>query len=678
MSQNLLRHETSPYLLQHKDNPVHWRPWGPEALAEARRLGRPILLSVGYAACHWCHVMAHESFEDAPTAALMNDLFIPIKVDREERPDIDLIYQSALALLGEHGGWPLTMFLTPQGEPFWGGTYFPSTARYGRPAFADVLRRVADVHAGESETITHNVAALRNGLARIAQPTAGGILSLAALDTAARTALGAVDLVQGGTHGAPKFPQPGFFRFLWRSFRRTADEALRAAVTTTLDALCQGGIYDHLGGGFARYSTDPHWLVPHFEKMLYDNAQILELLAEAWQTTRSPLYAVRARQTVDWLMRDMRAFAGNGPENEDFAFVSAFDADSEGVEGKYYVWSAAEIDAALGDAAAPFKTAYAVTPGGNWEGVTILNRSHAGAAPADDPGLAASRAKLLAIRAQRVPPTRDDKVLADWNGLAIAALATAGSVFDQPAWVTAAQAVFRFIEGRLTVDGRLLHSWCAGKARHAAVLDDYANLARAALALFQATADDAFLARAENWTATLDRHYWDDGEGGYFLTADDASDLITRPKTIADHAVPPGNATMVEVLARLFLLTGKTAYRDRAEALVGLFSADTPEHNAHLPTLCAAAEILAVPRQIVVVGPPTAPATAALLRAARQAAPATACLTAVAPAADLPPGHPATGKGLCDGKATAYVCIGATCGLPLTDAGALRDQLAAL
>jgi len=677
MTQNLLSRETSPYLLQHKYNPVHWRAWGPEALAEAKRLDRPILLSVGYAACHWCHVMAHESFEDDSTAAVMNQHFVNIKVDREERPDIDLIYQSALALMGERGGWPLTMFLTPDAEPFWGGTYFPATPRYGRPAFTDILRRVAEVYADETDAVRHNVAALGEGLARMAQPPAGGALDLAAIDAAARAALADVDHQRGGTLGAPKFPQPGFFRFLWRAFRRSGDAAFSDAVTATLTPLCQGGIYDHLGGGFARYSTDADWLVPHFEKMLYDNAQLLDLLAEVWRVTQSPLYAARAHETVEWLLRDMRVTDDDGS----FAFASAYDADSEGVEGKYYVWSEDEIDAVLGDLAAPFKAAYGVTPAGNWEGVTILNRSHAGTTVADDPRLLEARARLLDARSRRVPPAWDDKVLADWNGLAIAALANAGTLFGHPAWVHAARVAFAFVVRRMTdpdSPGRLFHSWRAGQARHTAVLDDYANMARAALALHQATGETAFLAHAETWTATADRHYWDAEDDGYFLTADDAGDLITRPKTIADHAVPPGNATMVEVLARLYLLTGKDAYRSRAETLIGLFSSAAPAHDARVPTLCIGAELLEAPIHIVVIGSPGDPARDDLARAAREAAPPTAALSLASPGHPFPPGHPAAGKTQRDGRATAYVCVGPVCGLPNTDAKTLRQALSAL
>ncbi|MCG8507790.1 MAG: thioredoxin domain-containing protein, partial [Rhodospirillales bacterium] len=473
--------------------------------------------------------------------------------------------------------------------------------------------------------MAHNAEALKDAMARMAQPPSGGGLDGTALDATAEAALSVIDTVKGGTHGAPKFPQPSFFRFLWRSYRRNRDIRLRDAVTTTLDAICQGGIYDHLGGGFARYSTDAEWLVPHFEKMLYDNAQILELLAEAWQETGTELYRIRARETVDWLIRDMRVWAnGDGPgTGMPFGFASAFDADSEGVEGQYYIWGQADIEALLGDRARPFIDAYGVTPKGNWEGVNILNRS---ARPelgdgAYEAGLAESRATLLAEREKRVPPTRDDKVLADWNGLTIAALANAGAIFDEPEWIDLARRVFEFICRNHTVDGRLRHSWCAGSARHPAVLDDYANLSRAALALFQATGSETYLNQAEAWVAVLDRRYWDPEGGGYYLTADDSHDLITRPKTVADNAVPPGNGTMVEVLARLYQLTGNTAYRDRADALVRIFSGTEVGHQINMPSLFMGFEMLDKPVQIVVVGDPAAPDTLALVRAAQNGAP---------------------------------------------------------
>ncbi|MEK9723471.1 MAG: thioredoxin domain-containing protein, partial [Rhodospirillaceae bacterium] len=403
----------------HKDNPVHWWPWGEEALAAARDQDKPILLSVGYAACHWCHVMAHESFEDDATADAMNALFVNIKVDREERPDVDSVYQTALAMMGEHGGWPLTMFLTPDGEPYWGGTYFPPTSRYGRPGFRDVLSSVANAYAGQQERLQTNIAQLRQGLERMARPEGGGTLTAGTLDSVATALLRAVDPMTGGTMGAPKFPQPALFQYLWRAFGRSDSPLFRDAVTLTLDNICQGGIYDHLGGGFARYSTDDMWLAPHFEKMLYDNALLIDLLTEVWRTTASPLYEVRVRETVAWAMREMTAEAGGA-----VAFASAYDADSEGEEGKFYVWEAAEIDAALGADAEAFKKTYDVTVLGNWEGRNILNRS-AGLQLGDaatEAALAQSREKLLSIREKRVWPGRDDKVLADWNGLMIAAL----------------------------------------------------------------------------------------------------------------------------------------------------------------------------------------------------------------------------------------------------------------
>ncbi len=448
---NRLSQEISPYLLQHKDNPVHWRPWGEEALAEAKREDKPILLSVGYAACHWCHVMAHESFEDDEIAALMNTLFVNIKVDREERPDLDGIYQSALALMGERGGWPLTMFLTPEGEPFWGGTYFPPSPRYGRPGFPQLLHAIAEAYRSDKTKVDTNVTALRAALAKMQAPEPGNGLSVEALDEAARFALRLIDTRHGGTAGAPKFPQPTFFRFLWRAYKRRGEAVFRDAVTVTLDAICQGGIYDHLAGGFARYSTDDVWLAPHFEKMLYDNALLVELMTEAWRETHSPLYARRIAETIDWAMSEMRVDA---PSGELFAFASALDADSEGVEGKYYVWDEAEIDAVLGADAPAFKAAYSVRPGGNWEGHTILNRTGMGL-PADDleRKLAECRARLLAVRRERIAPGRDDKVLADWNGLMIAALAEAGAVFAEAAWVEAAAKVFRFVTTHMSDGG---------------------------------------------------------------------------------------------------------------------------------------------------------------------------------------------------------------------------------
>ena len=677
MSPNLLAEETSPYLLQHKNNPVHWLPWGEAALAKAKRLDRPVLLSIGYAACHWCHVMAHESFEDPSIADLMNDLFVSIKVDREERPDIDALYQAALAMLGEQGGWPLTMFLTPDGEPFWGGTYFPPVARYGRPGFPDVLMQIAQIFREQKDKVAKNVEALRQGLNKLGAPQPGTGLTPEMLDEAAMMALRLVDPIRGGTAGAPKFPQPVFFRLLWRAWRRTKAPMFREAVVLTLDAICKGGIYDHLGGGFARYSTDAEWLAPHFEKMLYDNALLIELLTEVWRDTRSPLYAQRVRETVAWAMAEMRIDhpAGAGP----FAFASALDANSEGVEGKYYVWSAAEIDRALGDHAPAFKRTYDVRPGGNWEGHTILNLSGAPDIQAvlADEKLAASRAKLKGLRDGRVRPGRDDKVLADWNGLMMAALARAGSAFKEPAWLDAGARVFDFVVAHMQEQGRLRHVWCAGAVqRHPAIAEDYANVARGALALFEATGEERFLEQAQTWVADADKHHWDQASAGYFVSADDTTDVIARSKSINDNAVPSGNGTMVEVLARLYLLTGEEGYSARAGALVRLFSGDNPQYLLSVPGLLSGAELLQRAVQVVIVGDPNESATAALREAASDAPSPLLVLLSRQPDSPFPETHPASGKGLVGGQPAAYVCIGMTCSPPFVDAGDLRRQLA--
>ncbi len=418
--ENRLGHETSPYLLQHKHNPVDWWPWGIEALAEAKRTNKPILLSVGYAACHWCHVMAHESFEDAATAQVMNDLFVNIKVDREERPDIDQIYMSALHHLGEHGGWPLTMFLTPNGEPFWGGTYFPNTARYGKPAFVDVLREVERVFREKPKSVEQNRSTLMAQLTASAKPEGRVVIAAPDLDRAADQLLGIIDPVNGGIRGAPKFPQSMMLEFLWRAGERTNNSRCFAAADLTLARICEGGIYDHLGGGFSRYSVDERWLVPHFEKMLYDNALLLELLALAYLRSSNDLFRRRARETVAWLAREMTT-----PEG---AFCASLDADSEGEEGKFYVWSLDEVTSALGkDDAAFFAAHYDVAAEGNFEGHNILNRlKHMPRSTEDEQRLAPLREKLLSVRDKRVRPGLDDKVLADWNGLMIAALVNAG------------------------------------------------------------------------------------------------------------------------------------------------------------------------------------------------------------------------------------------------------------
>ena len=674
-SRNNLKDETSPYLLQHRDNPVHWQPWGQAALDRAKAEGKPILLSVGYAACHWCHVMAHESFESQSIADLMNQRFVSIKVDREERPDLDAIYQHALQLLGEQGGWPLTMFLTPAGEPFWGGTYFPPEPRWGRPGFPQVLTGISDLYAKEPGKITSNVEALRAPLRKLAAPEAGDDLSPEIMPRVAEGLLRAVDGLHGGIGEAPKFPQAPLFELIWRSWQRSGNPVLRDATLLTLDHICQGGIYDHLRGGFARYSTDARWLAPHFEKMLYDNALLIGLLTEAWRATRKPLYAERIAETVGWLEAEMILEQGG--------FASSLDADSEHEEGKFYVWSAAEIDALLGPRANDFKAIYDVSPAGNWEGKNILNRLKTldRLDDAAEAQLAKARAILLQARATRIRPGLDDKALADWNGMMIASLAEAAMVFEKPDWLAIARRAFDFVvTGLGAADGRLHHSFRAGKARNQGLIDDYAQMARAALALHAAISETQYLDRAKAWVGAADRYHWDAQGGGYFIAAADAEGLIIRAKQASDGPTPSGNGSMAVVLLSLFYLTGEDAYRQRAEALFKAFAGEATRNPFGHASLLTARDLFDNTLQLVIIGKRGEPATDTLLHAAARA-PAPPMVLAVIAAAgdsqrgDLAPSHPAFGKAQLDGKATAYLCRGPTCSLPMTDPDMLSRAL---
>jgi len=669
MAANQLAAETSPYLLQHKDNPVHWRAWGAEALAEAQSTGKPILLSVGYAACHWCHVMASESFENPTIAGVMNELYIPIKVDREERPDIDAIYQQALALMGEQGGWPLTMFLTPAGEPFWGGTYFPPTQRWGRPGFPEVLRGVAAHYQREPDKIAKNVQALANGLAQQSAARAGdGEIAPDLLDQIAERLAKNVDPVHGGFGQAPKFPNPSNLELLWRGWRRSGLEICRDRTLLTLDAMCQGGIYDHLGGGFARYSTDEQWLAPHFEKMLYDNAQLVSLLVLAWQETRSPLYEARIAETIGWVLREMRA--------PDGGFSSTIDADAEHEEGKFTVWTEAEIDRLLGADAALFKAHYDVTAAGNWEGKTILNRrgrpelDH----PAIEAALARGRAILFEARAHRVHPGLDDKVLSDWNGMMISALAEAAQAFDRPDWLAAAIEAWGFATTRMMpADDRLHHSWRGGR-HHPGTLDDYADMARAGLALHEATGAAAYLAQVERWVAVLQRHFRDPA-GGFFFTADDTEALIVRTKSANDNAVPAGNGALVHVFARLWALTGDPSYRQMLHDQIGAFAGEIERNFYPLGTFLNGIDLALRTVQITIVGAREASDTKALLATVNGVSLPNRLIQIVDATRTLPTSHPAAGKTRLNGAATAYVCIGETCSPPLSDPAALAVAL---
>jgi uncharacterized protein YyaL (SSP411 family) len=667
---NRLAEETSPYLLQHKDNPVDWRAWGPEVLAEAKRSNKPILLSVGYAACHWCHVMAHESFEDEATARVMNELFVNIKVDREERPDIDQIYMAALHHLGEHGGWPLTMFLTPDGEPIWGGTYFPKTTRYGKPAFVDVLREIARLFRDEPAKIERNRAALMERLATAARPAGTATIGTAELDNAARQLGGLIDLVNGGTRGAPKFPQAALFEFLWRAGLRTGENRYFAAVEITLDHICEGGIYDHLGGGFARYAVDEHWLVPHFEKMLYDNAQLLELLAIAYQRTGKDLYRRRAYETVAWLTREMTT--------EEGAFSASLDADSEGEEGKFYVWSFEEVIRQLGiEDGKFFARHYDVTPAGNFEGHNILNRlKPPPRTDVDEARLTGLRDKLLSVRAARVRPGLDDKVLADWNGLMIAALANAATILDEPAWLGMANRAFDFVASAMSRGDRLGHSWRQSKLKFPGLASDFAAMIRAALALHEATGTRNYLDRALQWQHALDRDYANRESGTYYLTAADAEGLVIRPAATTDEATPNHNAVAAQNLLRLAVLAGDDSWRDKADALIAAIAPHVTENLYMHMAMLNAIDLRLRGAEIVVTG--QGAAADALLAAARRQPPLDRIVLHASSAAALPASHPARAKLAGAREPQAFVCIGETCSLPITDPAALGAAIEAM
>ena len=628
-----------------------------------------ILLSVGYAACHWCHVMAHESFEDTDIAAVMNELYVNIKVDREERPDLDTIYQHALALLGQQGGWPLTMFLTPDGEPFWGGTYFPPESRYGRPGFPDVLKTIHEYWKDKPDDVSQNVSTLREALTNMGTSRSGGDVSLDTIERAALRLSQEFDKVNGGIGTAPKFPNPSILELLWRTYKRCDHIELRDIVLLSLRKMSQGGIYDHLGGGFARYSVDAIWLAPHFEKMLYDNAQLIDLLTWAWQETGDALFARRVEETIDWVLREMVADGGG--------FAATLDADSEGEEGKFYVWTETRIDGLLGDDAALFKEAYDVNPAGNWEGKTILNRNAAlrDFSEPEEAKLTACRDVLLADRDKRIRPGWDDKVLADWNGLMIAAISEAAAAFDKTSWLAAARAAFDFVSRDMVRDGRLFHSWRDGKLKHIATLDDYAGMIRAALTLFEMTGDADYFDRAGAWVGILDDHYWDNDGGGYFLTADDAEALIVRTKSAADNATPAGNGVMVSLLSRMYFLSGLDHYRKRADALVAAFSGELEKNFFPLASLMNGVEFMNYSAQIVIIGKRGDADTRSLLhRVFTQCVP-NSVLSVISPGETLPAGHPAHGKEQQGGSATAYVCVGTACSLPLTDAAKLGEAL---
>ncbi|MCC6737306.1 MAG: thioredoxin domain-containing protein [Bauldia sp.] len=665
MEGNLLSGEASPYLLQHKDNPVHWRPWGPAALAEARATRRPILLSIGYAACHWCHVMARESFEDEATAAVMNRLYVNIKVDREERPDVDQVFMAALHAMGEQGGWPLTMFLTPDAHPVWGGTYFPNTARYGRPAFTEVLEWFAATLHAEPGRIEASRAAPVDHL-RTAPELRTGSLTPATLDEAGDLIARLIDHEHGGLRGAPKFPQPTLLELLARRAARSG--APSAEVTLTLRHLSQGGIYDHIGGGLARYSVDDRWLVPHFEKMLYDNALFVDRLTQHWLETGEPLFRARIEETVGWLFREMAV---------EEAFAASLDADTDHEEGATYVWRPAEVAAVLGPArAAAFCAAYDITEAGNFEGASIPNRLKTMAAfsPEEEARLTDDRKALLAARAKRPQPGRDDKILTDWNGLMIAALARAGAALDRRDWLERAAGAYRFITESSERHGRLIHSRRGAKHLGLAFATDYAGALAAALALHQATLDDRYLTDAAGFVAVLDREFWDGAVGAYRLTSAtaDAEALFTRPLPIQDESIPSATALIATSLVTLASLTGRAAYAERADAILAAHLGAARDVLGRAGLFNALDQRMNLV-EVAVIGTAEEGADA-LIRAVRRHWRDAIALVVGSGDVALPESHPAHGKTTVGGRAAAFVCRSGACSLPVTDV----DELAPL
>ena len=678
---NKLTGSTSPYLLQHADNPVAWEPWGPEALGRARREGLPIFLSIGYSACHWCHVMAHESFENEAIAAVLNGSFVSVKVDREERPDLDAVYMAAVQLLTGRGGWPMSVFLTPDLEPFFAGTYWPPEPRHGMPGFPQVLEAVRGAWAERREAVVKQAAEITAALRRPAAATAGSPPPGADLIDAAVAALArSFDASWGGFGQAPKFPHAMDLRLLLRSFARSGRGHDLRMVTHTLERMAAGGIHDQLGGGFARYSVDDRWLVPHFEKMLYDNALLASAYLEAWLVTGRDEFAAVARSTLDYLLRDMTDAEGG--------FWSAEDADSEGEEGRYYVWTPAEVEAVLGpDDAELFATVYDITRAGNFEGRSILNLPRPVAEVARERGLdeagmaarlAAARATLLADRARRVRPGTDDKVLVAWNGLAIDALARAGSALDEPRYVAAAARAADFLLTRCRdAEGRLAHQWRRGTASGLAFADDLACLIEGLVSLYEATFDEHWVAAAGPLADTLlGSGFVDPETGGVFQTSDAHEPLLVRQPDLFDNASPGATGMTATALARLAALTGRGDCRTAAERAVAAAAGIAARAPGAVPqSLLALDFVLGPVVEDVIVGDPAGRRTAAVLATLRRRF-RPRSVTALRKVAATG-GPPLPLDGLFEGRVgtpddvTLYRCFDRSCTAPAVGAAAL-------
>ncbi len=676
---NRLATETSPYLLQHAHNPVDWYPWGEEALERARAEDRPIFLSIGYSACHWCHVMERESFEDEQTAALMNDNFVNVKVDREERPDLDSIYMEAVQAMTGSGGWPMSVFLTPAGKPFYGGTYFPPQPRYGIPSFPQLLLAVADAYTNRRGDLEEQAQRLTDAIGRTGSLSASeGELGEGILTEATAKLLQYFDEQYGGFGDQPKFPQPMTLEFAMSQHRRGGEAEAMHVAEHTLRQMAAGGIYDHLGGGFHRYSVDRVWLVPHFEKMLYDNAQLLRAYLHAWQINGRREHRQVVEETVDYVLREMTAPEGG--------FYSAQDADSEGEEGKFFVWTAAEIEAVLGKEEADLLgRAYGVTPAGNFEGKTILNLKQTAGEIARRTGaeegavaerLAAARQKLFLAREKRVKPERDDKILTEWNGLMIHALAEVGVVLGRADALEAASKAADFVLAEMSQEnGFLFRSFKDGRARFNAYLEDYAAFARGLVALYEATFSLRWLAEAARLTKIMLAQFEDEARGGFYQTGVAHEELVVRRKDFIDNAIPSGNSMAAELLLRLAKLTGNDTYRGEAARVFRIMAAAMAQQPTGFGRMLTALDDLLSPSQeVAVVGPLTEARTQRLLEEVRRHYLPHTVLALKEPE-DENPLPLMEGRTLVDGQPAAYVCENYACRLPVTSVEALRTAV---
>ncbi|HEX5984671.1 MAG TPA: thioredoxin domain-containing protein [Solirubrobacterales bacterium] len=665
---NRLAQETSPYLLQHRDNPVDWYPWGPEALQRAREEDRPILLSVGYSACHWCHVMERESFEDPETAAYMNEHFVNVKVDREERPDVDAIYMEAVQAISGHGGWPMTVFLDPDGVPFYGGTYFPPDESRGMPSFRMVMEAVVHAFETKREEIRERAPVTRARLAAIGEVEPRDDLPGSAdLGEAVKRLLAAADPQNGGFGGAPKFPPASSLELL---LARGETEH----VERTLDPMLAGGIYDQIGGGFARYSVDAIWLVPHFEKMLYDNALLARAYLHGWQELGHERYRRVCEETLDWMLREMR-----GPEG---GFYSALDADSEGEEGKFYVWTPDQIRDALTNPSNPncinFTTQqvvklmqfYGVTEGGNFEGRSVLHLAE-GAEAEEPEGLDEMRRALFAARAERVRPGLDDKRLASWNALAIAALADAGAVLGREDYLDAARSCAEFVLGQLRDDeGNLLRTYKDGRAHLNAYLEDHAFLLEALLALYEASFEERWFVAARSLADTTIERFGDPRRGGFFSTSSDHEELIARRKEVGDHPIPSGNSSAAMGLLRLAALTGERRYEQEAQGVFALFAKPAVQHPDAFAQMLRALDFDVSPTREVALAGDDLDELAAVVREKPRPH---IVLSGGPEGTEQPPLM--AGRTSVEGRPAAYVCENFSCQLPVTSAAELRGLL---